>query len=377
MKILIAPDSFKHALSALDVARRLRKGLLEALPDAEIQMVPMADGGEGTVESLIDATGGSLVTARVHDPLMREIEAGFGISGDGTMAVIEMAAASGLQLIGPREKNPWITSTWGTGELIREALDRGCRTLLMGIGGSATNDCGSGMAMALGVRFLDEGDRPVGQGGGVLGKIRRIDVSGLDPRINDIRVIVACDVRNPLTGPDGASLVYGPQKGAGKEMALDLDRNLAAFAALIRDQLGKEVDSLPGSGAAGGLGAGLIAFLEARLVEGVPAIAERIGLEEKIRWADLVITGEGSMDFQTRFGKTPSGVAKMAKCHDKPVIAVTGSLGQGYRSLYEEGFDVLVPIPDAPVSLEEAIARTPEMLERSGRMIGNLLKLGG
>ncbi len=376
MKILIAPDSFKDALSALEVADSLGKGLRKALPDAQIRIVPMADGGEGTVESLIDATGGRLVGVRVRDPLMREVESSFGISGDGEMAVIEMAAASGLQLIGTEERNPWITTTFGTGELIRAALDHGCRTILLGIGGSATNDGGTGMAEALGARFLDAGGNPVAPGGGALGGISRIDVSGLDRRIINTRVLVACDVTNPLTGPEGASRVYGPQKGADETMAGKLDENLAGFAALIRDQLGKEVDRVPGAGAAGGLGAGLIAFLGARLIEGVPAIAERIGLEEKVKWADLVITGEGSMDFQTRFGKTPFGVARIAKAHDKPVIAVAGSLGEGYDRLYDEGFDAIVSILDSPMTMERAIAATAPLLEQCGRMIGNLLKTG-
>jgi glycerate kinase len=376
MKILIAPDSFKDALSALEVADSLGKGLRKALPDAQIRIVPMADGGEGTVESLIDATGGRLVGVRVRDPLMREVESSFGISGDGEMAVIEMAAASGLQLIGTEERNPWITTTFGTGELIRAALDHGCRTILLGIGGSATNDGGTGMAEALGARFLDAGGNPVAPGGGALGGISRIDVSGLDRRIINTRVLVACDVTNPLTGPEGASRVYGPQKGADETMAGKLDENLAGFAALIRDRLGKEVDRVPGAGAAGGLGAGLIAFLGARLIEGVPAIAERIGLEEKVKWADLVITGEGSMDFQTRFGKTPFGVARIAKAHDKPVIAVAGSLGEGYDRLYDEGFDAIVSILDSPMTMERAIAATAPLLEQCGRMIGNLLKTG-
>ena len=239
----------------------------------------MADGGEGTVESLIDATGGELVRVTVHDPLMREVESSFGITGDGKTAVIEMAAASGIQLITVEERDPGITTTWGTGELIRAALDKGCRTILLGIGGSATNDCGMGMASALGVEFLGSDGKPVGQGGGVLGEVQRMDISGLDPRIKDSIILVACDVNNPLTGLNGASHVYGPQKGADESMVKTLDRNMVDFAGIILDQLGKDIGNVPGAGAAGGLGAGLIAFLNASLVEGVPAIAERIGLE--------------------------------------------------------------------------------------------------
>jgi glycerate kinase len=375
MKILIAPDSFKNALSALEVAKSLGKGLLKAMPDAEIRMVPMADGGEGTVESLIDATDGRMVRVKVHDPLMREVESFFGITGDGGTAVIEMAAASGLQLIRAEERDPLITTTYGTGELIRAALDRGCGTILMGIGGSATNDCGTGMAAALGVKFLGADADPVGQGGGAVGQIRRIDLTELDPRIKNTRILVACDVTNPLTGPDGASRVYGPQKGADATMVKKLDGNLAAFAELIRDQLGKDIDRIPGSGAAGGLGAGLIAFLGGELVEGVPAIADRIGLEEEVKWADLVITGEGALDFQTRFGKTPFGVARMARAHNKPVIAVAGTLGEGAETLYDMGFDAILSILEAPITLEEAIEKTPILLEKTGMRIGKLLTI--
>jgi glycerate kinase len=375
MKILIAPDSFKNALSALKVAESLCKGMIKVLPDAEIRIVPMADGGEGTVESLIDATGGKLVKVRVHDPLMRDVESSFGITGDGETAVIEMAAASGIQLIRPDERNPLVTTTYGTGELIRSALDAGCRTILLGIGGSATNDCGSGMAGALGVRFTGEDGKPVKRGGGGLGEVRNIDISGLDPRIAETRILVACDVTNPLTGPHGASRVYGPQKGADRAMVETLDSNLAYFAGLIREQLGKDVENIPGAGAAGGLGAGLIAFLDGKLVEGVPAIAGRIGLEEKVKWADLVITGEGGMDFQTRFGKTPYGVARIAKRHDKPVIAVAGTLGKGVEELHDHGIDAILPILDSPMTLEEAIGKTPDLLESTGERIGRLLAI--
>ncbi len=376
MKILIAPDSFKNALSALGVARSIQKGLLKAMPNAEIRIVPMADGGEGTVESIIDATAGDRISVRVKDPLSREVDSSFGITGDESTAVIEMAAASGIQLINPEEKDPWITTTYGTGELIKAALDKGCRTILLGIGGSATNDCGSGMATALGVRFLRKDGEPVEQGGGALGDVGRIDLGGLDPRIAETTIIVACDVTNPLTGPNGASYVYGPQKGASQSMVKKLDANLAAFAGVIKDQLGKDVVSVPGAGAAGGLGAGLIAFLGGRLVEGVPAIAERIGLEEDIIWADLVITGEGGMDFQTQYGKTPYGVARIARKHNKPVIAIAGTIGEGADVLLDMGINAMYSILESPMSLDEAIAKTPELLVTAGHRIGSLLLLG-
>jgi glycerate kinase len=376
MRILIAPDSYKNALSALEVAKSLKSGLQKVFPDAEMKILPMADGGEGTVEALIDATGGQIISTRVHDPLMRPIESSFGITGDGVTAVIEMASASGIQLITSDERNPWITTTFGTGELIHAALDNGCRDVILGIGGSATNDCGTGMAAALGVKFLDQTGNPVVQGGGMLAEVVRIDMSGLDERIKDTKIMVACDVTNPLTGPDGASHVYGPQKGANPDMVKKLDSNLERFSGLIAEQLGKEVGNIPGAGAAGGLGAGLIAFLDGELVEGVPIIAAKTGLDEAVAKTDIVITGEGGIDFQTQFGKTPYGVAQVAKKHGKPVIAVTGTIGEGAEELYNQGIDVVVSILDKPLSLEEAIQQTPTLLEATGERIGRLLILG-
>ena len=375
MKILIAPDSFKNALSALGVAESIQRGIQKVIPEAEFRLKPMADGGEGTVESVIDATNGKLVNVRVKDPLGRDVDSSFGVSGDGRTAVIEMAAASGIQLISAEERDPWITTTYGTGELVKEALDRNCSTILLGIGGSATNDCGTGLAAALGVKFLDEDGKEVRQGGGALDEVRNIDMSNLDPRISETTILVACDVSNPLTGPTGASFVYGPQKGADPEMVKKLDANLSAFAEVIREQLGKNVDNVPGAGAAGGLGAGLIAFLKGRLVEGVPAIAERIGLEDDVIWSDLVITGEGGMDFQTQYGKTPYGVAQIAKKYKKPVIALAVTIGEGADVLYDMGIDAMYSILEKPMSLEDAIKQTPELLETAAERIGRLLQL--
>ena len=376
MRILIAPDSYKNALSALEVAKSLKSGLQKVFQDAEFEILPMADGGEGTVEALIDATHGQMIKTPVCDPLMRPIESSFGITGDGVTAVIEMASASGIQLITSGERNPWITTTYGTGELILAALDRGCRDIILGIGGSATNDCGMGMAAALGVKFLDHAGNSVGPGGGMLAEVTRIDISGLDERIKETKIMVACDVTNPLTGPDGAAHVYGPQKGADPEMVNKLDSNLKKFSDLIMEQLGKDVEQIPGAGAAGGLGAGLIAFLDGELVEGVPAIAAKTGLDEAVAKADIVITGEGGIDFQTQFGKTPYGVAQVAKKHGKPVIAVAGTIGEGAEELYSQGIDVVVSILDKPMSLEEAIQETPTLLEATGERIGRLLILG-
>ena len=376
MRILIAPDSFKNALSALEVATSLKKGLQKVMPDAEFKILPMADGGEGTVEALIDATRGEIIKTQVHDPLMRPVESSFGITGDGITAVIEMASASGIQLITFEERNPWVTTTYGTGELIRAALDQGCRNIILGIGGSATNDCGMGMAAALGVKFLDVTGKPVDQGGGALGEVFRIDINGLDERIKDSKIMVACDVSNPLTGPNGASHVYGPQKGADPEMVEKLDGNLKKFSDLINRQLGKEVSQIPGAGAAGGLGAGLIAFLDGKLAKGVSIIADKTGLDAAVAETDLVITGEGGIDSQTQFGKTPFGVAQVAKKHGKPVIAVAGTIGEGVEELYSKGIDAVISVLDRPLSLEAAIRQTRSLLEATGERMGRLLLLG-
>jgi glycerate kinase len=373
MNILIAPDSFKDCMGALEVAKALSRGILKVDIDAHIRMIPLADGGEGTVESIIDATGGKILKVPVHDPLMREITSFYGISGDGSIAVIEMAAASGLELLEQAERNPWVTSTFGTGELIAHALDQGCRKILLGIGGSATNDCGMGMARALGVKFLDGAGNPVPEGGGALRDVRQIRMEGLDGRIAETGIKVACDVSNPLTGLRGASAVYGPQKGADREMVEQLDKNLVHLAGLITEQLGKEIDRVPGSGAAGGLGGGLMAFLEAILVKGFDMVAETVSLEKSIQWANLVITGEGKMDSQTRFGKTPFGVARMAQKYGKVVIGVAGTVEEDAVELYKEGFDLILPIQEKPSDLAAALENAPLLLERTGERIARML----
>ena len=375
MNILIAPDSFKDCMSAREVASALGRGIQKILPEADLQLVPMADGGEGTVESVIDATGGKRIEVPVMDPLMREISSFYGITGDGRTAVIEMAAASGLELLEPKERDPWITSTFGTGQLIADALDRGCNKVLLGIGGSATNDCGAGMAEALGIRFSGKYGKLSARGGGVLGEVDSVHMEGLDSRIADATFVVACDVSNPLTGPQGASSIYGPQKGADKSMVEKLDRNLTHFAGVIEKQLGKEISKVPGSGAAGGLGAGMMAFLNATLMRGTQMIAEVCGLEEKIRQTDLVITGEGMMDAQTKFGKTPFGVAQLAKEHGKVVIGVAGTLEEDAGKLYQEGFDLLLSIQERPGDLATALVDAGPLLERTGERIARSISL--
>ncbi len=375
MNILIAPDSFKDCLSAMEVAAALGRGIQKILPEASCNLLPLADGGEGTVEAVIDATGGKRREVQVMDPLMREVNSFYGITGDGETAVIEMAAASGIELLVAGERDPWITSTFGTGQLIRDALDQGVKKIMLGIGGSATNDGGSGMAQALGVVFQGKYGTMEVRGGGALGEVEQIQLDGLDARLGGLEIVVACDVDNPLTGPRGASAVYGPQKGADEAMVKKLDRNLLHFAELIRDQLGKEVNTLAGAGAAGGLGAGLVAFLDASLTLGFDMVAGLVGLEEKIREADLVLTGEGKMDAQTRFGKTPYGVAKLARKHGKPVIGVAGTLEEDAGELYEEGFDLLMPIQEKPGDLETSLKNAEQLLERTGERLARLLRM--
>lgn len=376
MKVLICPDKFKECLSAARVAFHIRKGIEKVIPDADCRIIPMADGGEGTVEALVEATGGHIETARVHDPLMRLIDAFYGISGDGKTAIIEMAAASGMSLLKSGEKDPLLTTTYGTGELIRSALDRGCREIILGIGGSATVDGGVGMAQALGIKFSDEHSQEIGYGGGNLNRIVGLDKSQQDPRLSGCKVYAACDVNNPLTGPNGAAMVYGPQKGATPSMVKQLDDNLKHLARLIRDLWNCEIDDLQGAGAAGGLGGGVVAFLNGELKPGFELISQTVRLEKWISWADFVITGEGKMDFQTAFGKTAAGVAGTAQRMNKPVIAYTGSVGEKPDKLRALGFKAVVPIADKPMSLEQSMAEAKELLEDAAERTFRLLELG-
>ena len=379
MKIVIAPDSFKGSMTALRAADAMEIGLRRVFPNVEIEKVPMADGGEGTVQSLVDATGGNIITERVFDPLGVEIDARYGALGDGITAVVEMAAASGLTLVPPDKRNPLVTTTYGTGQLIQAALNRGCRKLIIGIGGSATNDGGAGMAQALGAKLLEASGKQVKWGGGALGNLASIDVSGLDPRLAETETVVACDVNNPLTGEQGASHVYGSQKGATLEMIELLDGCLAHFDKILQRDLGKCVGNIAGAGAAGGLGAGLLAFLDGTLKSGVEIVMEATNLEQKIEGANLVITGEGQINFQTAFGKTPVGVASLAKTHNIPVIAVAGSISTGADGVYGAGIDAMVDIVPEPMSLDTAIKNAATLIadaaERAGRMVAIGLKL--
>ena len=371
--ILIAPDSFKESLDAFSVARLLKAGIEKSLPDAEIESIPISDGGEGFLKVLTTGTGGTFHTINVHDALMRPIKAEIGISGDGKTAFIEMAAASGLELILPKERNPFVTSTFGTGEMIKHAIEAGCKKIVIGIGGSATNDGGAGMAKALGAKFLDKNGQELLPGGGQLSQLCEIDLSGFEKNLPEI--VVACDVSNPLTGPNGASVIYGPQKGGTPEMVMQLDTSLKNFAEVIRKQLNTDIENIPGAGAAGGLGGGLIAFTGAKLVSGFQLVAEILDLENRIAHADIVITAEGKLDAQTINEKAPFGVAQLAKKHNKPVIGVAGTLGMGYEKLYDSGFDLLISIVNQPLSLSEAIQKASELVEKCGFQIGKIIGL--
>ncbi|ATW81998.1 glycerate kinase [Weizmannia coagulans] len=370
---LLAPDSFKESMTAKEVCAAMEAGIKKAIPDAVCIQVPMADGGEGTVQSLVDATGGTIYQQAVTGPLGHPVTAGYGILGDGETAVIEMASASGIHLVTKETKNPLVTTTYGTGELIKACLDKKVKQILIGIGGSATNDGGAGMAQALGAKFLDERGRMLPFGGGALGDLAEIDLGGLDPRLKEVQIFVASDVTNPLCGKNGASHVFGPQKGATKEMVALLDANLSHYAAIIKEQLGKDVAEVPGAGAAGGLGAGLMVFAGARLKSGIELVVEYTGLEQKVKDADIVLTGEGSIDFQTQFGKTPYGVAQAAKKHGKPVIAVAGYVGEQIDVLYEKGIDAIFGILPYPMALEDALQTGAANIERTCENIARLL----
>ncbi|MET3688634.1 glycerate kinase [Priestia megaterium] len=375
MKIVIAPDSFKESLTALRVCEAVEKGIRIHFPNAEISKVPMADGGEGTVQSLVDATGGQIIQAKVTGPLGKEAEAFYGILGDGKTAVIEMAAASGLHHVPVDKRNPLITTTRGTGELILKALDHKVKHIIIGIGGSATNDGGAGMAKALGAKLLDANGIEMKEGGGSLDQLASIDLTNLDSRLAEVKVEVACDVDNPLTGETGASAIFGPQKGATPDMVKQLDRNLAHYAAVIEKKMDIHIQNVPGAGAAGGLGGGLLAFLSAELKPGVDIVIEATQLESYIKDADLVITGEGRIDGQTIYGKTPIGVAKTAKKHSVPVIAIAGSIGVGSEAVYEHGISALFSVVPGAVNLSEALEKADENIERTAKNVASVISL--
>lgn len=362
MKIVIAPQGFKGNLTALEVARAIEAGVKRIVPDALTVLKPMADGGEGTVQALVDATGGEIITTGVTGPLGEPVNAHWGVLNDRVTAVIEMAAASGLPLVPPEKRNPLITTTYGTGELILAALDKGCRKLIIGIGGSATNDGGAGMAQALGARFLDAGGKELAPGGAALADLAHIDVTNVDPRLAGFEVTLACDVNNPLCGPRGASAIYGPQKGATPELVAQLDAALAHYAGVVLKDLAIDVQDVAGAGAAGGLGMGLMVFLKARLIPGIDVIIEATNLVADLAGADLVFTAEGRIDCQSAMGKVPTGVALKAKEFGSPVIALAGEVADDCRVVYEQGIDAVLSIAPGPISLDQSMAMAGKLI---------------
>ncbi|MXW29666.1 MAG: glycerate kinase [Chloroflexi bacterium] len=376
MKVVIAPQSFKGSISALDAARAMEEGVLRVVPDAGTVLVPVADGGDGTLETLVEATGGEVRSTTVTGSIGKPVAAEWGALGDGQTAVIEMARTSGLAMLSLAERDPLRATTYGLGEVLREALDAGFRSFIVGIGGSATNDGGAGMAQALGVRLLDETGNDLPPGGAALADLRRIDVSGLDDRVMEARFSVACDVSNPLTGPEGASAVYGPQKGATPALVEQLDAALKNFAKVVERDTGTSIEAVPGSGAAGGLGGGMMAFLGGSLRTGVDIVLDHVGLEGKLEGADLVITGEGRIDFQTVYNKAPIGVARRAKRRGIPVLAVCGSLGKGFEDVHAEGIDAVVSILAAPMTLDEASARAGDLIADTVAEVMRSMKAG-
>ncbi|WP_428943918.1 glycerate kinase [Pantoea sp. FN060301] len=376
MKIVIAPDSYKESLSAQQVATQIELGFREIFPDAHYVKLPVADGGEGTVEAMVAATDGHIVRLEVTGPLGESVPAFYGLSGDGSCAYIEMAAASGLELVPAAKRDPLITTSWGTGELIRNALDKGVEHFIIGIGGSATNDGGAGMVQALGARLLDKRGEQIGFGGGELSSIDSIDMREFDARIQHCRFEVACDVTNPLLGKEGASAVFGPQKGATPELVTQLDNALAHYAGIIQRDLGIDVLSVPGGGAAGGMGVALHAFCQAELRRGIEIVTEALGLDELVKEATLVITGEGRIDSQTIHGKVPIGVAKVAKRYNKPVIGIAGSLTEDVGVVHQHGLDAVFSVLYSICTLEEALDNAAENVRMTARNIAASLAIG-
>ena len=374
MKFVLAPDSFKESMTAKEVCQAMENGIRKVLPDAKIISVPMSDGGEGTMDSLIDATNGQKYAVKVTEPLGTPVTAHYGILGDQKTAIIEMAEASGLSYVPQDKRTPATikkTTTFGTGELINAALKHDVTRVIIGLGGSSTNDGGSGMAQAIGVKFFDHNDHEITQklGGGDLKQITRIDTIDINPKIKKTKFLLASDVTNPLTGTNGASYVFGPQKGADQATAKELDENLSHYAKII----GQNIAQTPGSGAAGGLGAGLLAFIHAKIYPGVKLVANEVHLAEKIKEADYVFTGEGGTDFQTQFGKTPYGVAQIAKKYDVPVISLAGYIGKGIDHLYDKGFTAIFGILAKAENIDQALKDGPQNVERTTENVVRLI----
>lgn len=374
-RLVIAPDSYKESLDAGQAAESIAAGFLRVFPALDIVRVPLSDGGEGLVKILVGATGGRLLECQVTGPLGDPVQSFFGQLGSGECCAVEMAAASGLALIPPSLRNPMETTTFGTGELIKHALDKGCRRIIVGIGGSATNDGGAGMAQALGARLLNGRGEEIRPGARGLRKLEKIDLSGLDPRLAEVEITAASDVTNPLCGPQGASYVYGSQKGAPPEMLPVLDGLLRRLADVIKRDLNVDVAEMPGAGAAGGLGAGLAAFLGAALKPGVQVVLEAVGFENILsRGADLVVTGEGQINRQTAFGKVPAGVALLAGKFGIPVVALVGSVGEGASAVLDTGIDAYFSLVPKPMPLEECLANAGTLLADAAEQCARLIK---
>ena len=363
MSILIAPDSFKGSLTSAAAAEAMGRGVKRALPEADLTLLPLSDGGEGLVDSLVAASGGRLLEYEVTGPLGTPVTAKLGLMGGGQTAVIEMAQASGLILVPRKKRNPLVTTTYGTGELIKQALELGCNHLIIGIGGSATNDGGMGMAQALGFRFLDGEGKSLGRGGGELARLARIDAGGRDSRLDQVTIEVACDVNNPLTGPQGAAHIYGPQKGATPQMVARLDQALAIYDRILQRDLGQNVGEVPGAGAAGGLGAGLMALLGGKLVSGIELVLDVLGFDEKVKGASLVLTGEGKFDAQSAYGKVPMGVACRAKSFGVPCVVVAGTVLPSADILHGKGVTAYFSILNRPMRLEDSIKDAAVLVE--------------
>ncbi|OLO12381.1 glycerate kinase [Chromohalobacter japonicus] len=375
MNLLIAPDSYKDALSAGQAAQAIADGLRRALPQADLVICPMGDGGEGSLDALLEATGAERRRHEVQDALGRPTLANWGWNTADRTAYVELAEASGLQALAPQERTALHTSTHGVGELIRAALDVGAQRLLLLLGGSATNDAGTGMLVALGAQLLDEEGIPLPPGGGELERLHTLDLSGLDPRLLELRVQVAVDVDNPLTGSRGASAVFGPQKGASDSDVARLDAALATFADHVNQALGQDYRRTPGTGAAGGMGFTALALLQAELRPGIQLIMEHVGFEKLLKTSDLVITGEGRLDAQSLAGKTPVGIARAAKCFGTPVVVLAGSLDQGWQAVYPEGVTAAFALADRLMKLEQALPRCAELLADRAESIGRLVQV--
>ena len=376
IKVIIAPQEFKGALSALAAAEAIERGVKAASPEAETVLVPVADGGDGTLDALVDGSGGEVFRSVVTGPLGQPLEARWGVMGDGQTAVIEMALASGLALVPPQRRNPGITTTRGTGEIIVEALARGFSRIVVGLGGSATNDGGAGMASALGVSFLDAEDHTLPDGGAALARLAKVDISKLNPKLAHTSVTGATDVTNPLCGPTGATAIYGPQKGASPEMLEELEAALINYNRVLRQDLGTDVGERPGAGAAGGLGAGLMAFAGAELQSGIDMVCDVVNFDAHLQGAGLVITGEGRADRSTIFNKAPVGVARRALAHGVPTLLLAGGLGPGHRELYQHGIAAMVCIADGPMSFHQSLSRTAQLLEGAAERALRLMRVG-